>query len=184
LPAAVRAAHVLRLARRSSKEGIVVAEYTDTLDVYKVVSNVVRSLTQDERFHCDFHRARGEDGRAQKTRGRSQVLCKADHLRIESDAGTAHTRLAHARSFASACATASADTPTFITAAVSCVSDTPPFLGPVADLIILVDIHPARSPEPRFFALTELDYILEDQIVAIANATVDDRADTESIWID
>jgi hypothetical protein len=33
-------------------------------------------------------------------------------------------------------------------------------------------------------ALTELYYILEDQIVAIANATVDDRADTESIWID
>jgi hypothetical protein len=60
LPAAVRAAHVLRLARLFSKEGIVVAEYTDTLDVYKVVSNVVRSLTQDERFHCDFYRARGE----------------------------------------------------------------------------------------------------------------------------
>jgi hypothetical protein len=35
-------------------------------------------------------------------------------------------------------------------------------------------------------ALTELDYILADQIVAIANAAVDDRADTEmeSIWID
>jgi hypothetical protein len=48
------------LARRFSKEGIVVAEYTDTLDVYTVVPNVVRSLTQEERFHCDFYRRRGE----------------------------------------------------------------------------------------------------------------------------
>jgi hypothetical protein len=34
--------------------------------------------------------------------------------------------------------------------------------------------------------LTELDYILEDQIAAIANAAEDDQADAEmeSVWID
>jgi Holliday junction resolvasome RuvABC DNA-binding subunit len=35
-------------------------------------------------------------------------------------------------------------------------------------------------------ALTELDYILQDQIAAIANAAEDDKADAEmeSVWID
>jgi len=60
--------------------------------------------------------------------------------------------------------------------------------SPVAQLL-RVARHQARLAQadamPRLHdALTELDYILEDQIVAIANATVDDRADTESIWID
>ena len=34
--------------------------------------------------------------------------------------------------------------------------------------------------------LTELDYILQDQIAAIANAAEDDKADAEmeSVWID
>jgi hypothetical protein len=61
----------------------------------------------------------------------------------------------------------------------------------VAQLLQVVR-HQARLAQadamPRLHdALTELDYILEDQIVAIANAALDDKADGEemaSIWID
>jgi hypothetical protein len=51
--------------------------------------------------------------------------------------------------------------------------------------------HQARLAQagagPRMWdALTELDHILEDQIVAIANAAVDDKSDAElaGTWLD